>query len=93
MALHGTAGPTGSQCCRLELPNVLQSTTPRLGALPPQFGQGARTERVRPAAGQPLGDGDGLAEDDGEGFPDGLALPASTSALRTRSRAAPWAFA
>ena len=43
--------------------------------------------------GQPLGVGDGLAEDDGDGFPDGLALPASTRALRTRSRAAPWAFA
>ena len=47
------------------------------------------------AAGQPFGDavddGDGLAE--GDGFPDGLALPASTRALRTRSRAAPWAFA
>ena len=49
------------------------------------------------AAGQPAGDtegdGDGLAEGDGDGLPDGLTLPASTRALRTRSRAAPWAFA
>ena len=95
VALHGPAGPTGQSMLSAgtsQRPAIYDSATRRatgtIWAVPPP---------VAPCfpyvAGQLLGDADGLADDEGDGLADGLALPASTRALRTRSRAAPWALA